>query len=195
MHNDFTSTSVGCSSMSLPKIETRWDPDSPRPFIIDHISKTTRWARPQARERRLYRVWNKGFLLQCRHEGDIVDGSSAAAVLNVALNMAAQRCSSVHAALRCPSLSCCALSTLPRPPLEAFHVGFSFSEIDAAVMMGSRTEVVILQQRFAIRGFRLFKRCKETAVLNFSKNVSIKDIVTPSTCRPPRRMKQSSCST
>ena len=51
-----------------------------------------------------------------------MDGSSAAAVFHVALNMAAQRCSSVHAALRCPSLPCCALSTLPRPPLEAFNV-------------------------------------------------------------------------
>jgi hypothetical protein len=51
-----------------------------------------------------------------------VDGTSAAAVVHVALNMAAQRCSSVHSALCCPSLSCCALPTLSRPPLEAFNV-------------------------------------------------------------------------
>lgn len=51
-----------------------------------------------------------------------MDGTSAAAVLHVALNMAAQRCRSVHAALRCPSLSCCVLPTLPRPSLDAFNV-------------------------------------------------------------------------
>ncbi len=47
--------------MSLPMIETRWDPDSLRPFTIDHIFKTTTWARPQAWERRFDRVLNKDF--------------------------------------------------------------------------------------------------------------------------------------
>jgi hypothetical protein len=55
-------------SASPPMIETRWDPDSCRPFTIDHNSKTTMWASPAPQTTNPNQYWERRIDAQLQKE-------------------------------------------------------------------------------------------------------------------------------
>ena len=56
------------SNIELPMIETRWDPDSSRPFTIDHITKTTKRASFEPQAASTNQAWERRMDAQLQKE-------------------------------------------------------------------------------------------------------------------------------